>query len=42
MERQMEKWHLERAILLAAVREVDPATPGYSEALGVLLGVFIW
>lgn len=41
MERQIEKWRFERAILLAAVREVDPATPGYLDALDVLLGAFV-
>lgn len=40
MDRQLEKWRLERALLLRAVRDVDPSTPGYQEMVDTLLEVF--
>lgn len=40
MDRQLEKWRLERALLLTAVREADPSTPGYQEMVEILLEAF--
>lgn len=41
MDRQLEKWRLERALLLAAIRDVDPSTPGYHELVDILLEAFV-
>lgn len=41
MDRQLERWRLERALLLAAIRDVDPSTPGYHELMDILLEAFV-